>query len=125
MSVLRPHPEEALSAVSKDGPISVTILRDAVLRTAPQDEAVERKARVQVRRFHLCAVALARLAFVACAGTAALAQEPYPTRPVEIIVPFAAGGGTDLIARILCDGLSQRLGQSFVAVNRPGANTNV
>ena len=55
----------------------------------------------------------------------ALAQEPYPTRPVEIIVPFAAGGGTDLIARLLCDGLGQRLGQSFVAVNRPGANTNI
>ncbi len=62
---------------------------------------------------------------MACAGGAALAQEPYPTRPVEIIVPFAAGGGTDLIARLLCDGLGQRLGQSFVAVNRPGANTNV
>jgi tripartite-type tricarboxylate transporter receptor subunit TctC len=52
------------------------------------------------------------------------AQE-YPARPVEIIVPFAAGGTTDLVARLLCDGLSQRLRQSFVAVNRPGANTNV
>ena len=80
---------------------------------------------MQFRRFHLCAAALARLVFVACAGTAALAQEPYPTRPVEIIVPFAAGGGTDLIARLLCEGLAQRLGQSFIAVNRPGANTNV
>jgi tripartite-type tricarboxylate transporter receptor subunit TctC len=77
------------------------------------------------RRFRLAAAALALLAAMACAGSAALAQEPYPTRPVEIIVPFAAGGGTDLIARLLCDGLSQRLGQSFVAVNRPGANTNV
>jgi tripartite-type tricarboxylate transporter receptor subunit TctC len=80
---------------------------------------------VRVRRFHLCAAAVVRLMFVAWAGTAALAQELYPTRPVEIIVPFAAGGGTDLIARLLCDGLGQRLGQSFVAVNRPGANTNV
>jgi tripartite-type tricarboxylate transporter receptor subunit TctC len=78
-----------------------------------------------IRRFHLCAAALARLVLVACAGTAALAQEPYPTRPVEIIVPFAAGGGTDLIARLMCEGLGQRLGQSFIAVNRPGANTNV
>jgi tripartite-type tricarboxylate transporter receptor subunit TctC len=78
---------------------------------------------MRVWRFHSCAAALAVL--IASAGSAALAQEPYPTRPVEIIVPFAAGGGTDLIARILCDGLGQRLGQSFVAVNRPGANTNV
>ncbi len=74
------------------------------------------------RRFHLAAAALACL-LTAGAGTPR-AQE-YPTRPVEIIVPFAAGGGTDLIARLMCEGLGQRLGQSFVAVNRPGANTNV
>jgi tripartite-type tricarboxylate transporter receptor subunit TctC len=80
---------------------------------------------LRFRRFHLAAAALAHLMVIAWAGTAALAQEPYPIRPVEIIVPFAAGGGTDLIARLLCDGLSQRLGQSFIAVNRPGANTNV
>jgi tripartite-type tricarboxylate transporter receptor subunit TctC len=80
---------------------------------------------VRFRRLHLGAAALVHLVFVAWAGPAALAQEPYPTRPVEIIVPFAAGGGTDLIARLLCDGLGQRLGQSFVAVNRPGANTNI
>jgi tripartite-type tricarboxylate transporter receptor subunit TctC len=55
---------------------------------------------------------------------AARAQDPYPTRPVEIIVPFAAGGATDLVARLLSDGLAQRLKQSFVAINRPGANTN-
>jgi tripartite-type tricarboxylate transporter receptor subunit TctC len=81
--------------------------------------------RVRLRRFHLGAAAVVGLVFVAWAGTAAPAQEPNPTRPVEIIVPFAAGGGTDLIARLMCDGLGQRLGQSFVAVNRPGANTNV
>ena len=80
---------------------------------------------MRFRRLHLGAAALVQLVFVAWAGPGALAQEPYPTRPVEIIVPFAAGGGTDLIARLLCDGLGQRLGQSFVAVNRPGANTNI
>jgi tripartite-type tricarboxylate transporter receptor subunit TctC len=77
---------------------------------------------LRLRRFHLALATLA-CALAAAAGTAS-AQE-YPTRPVEIIVPFAAGGGTDLIARLMCEGLSQRLGQSFVAVNRPGANTNV
>jgi tripartite-type tricarboxylate transporter receptor subunit TctC len=75
-----------------------------------------------LRRFHFAAAAAAVL-LTAAPGTTR-AQE-YPTRPVEIIVPFAAGGGTDLIARLMCEGLSQRLGQSFVAVNRPGANTNV
>jgi len=92
-------------------------------KRAPQDEVAKkdscgsyREVRLPIRRFHLCAAALAHLLGIACAGTAALAQEPYPTRPVEIIVPFAAGGGTDLIARLLCDGLGQRLGR----LRRPG-----
>jgi tripartite-type tricarboxylate transporter receptor subunit TctC len=71
------------------------------------------------RRVFALAVALA-----ACAAPAR-AEAPYPSRPVEIVVPFAAGGGTDLIARIVCDALGQRLGHSFIALNRPGANTNV
>lgn len=49
----------------------------------------------------------------------------YPSRPVDLIVPFAAGGGTDLLARILSEGLGKRFGQSFVVLNRPGANTNI
>jgi tripartite-type tricarboxylate transporter receptor subunit TctC len=49
----------------------------------------------------------------------------YPSRSVDLIVPFAAGGGTDLLARILSEGLSKRLGQAFVVLNRPGANTNI
>jgi tripartite-type tricarboxylate transporter receptor subunit TctC len=77
---------------------------------------------VSFRRFHLAAAALA---CVLMAGAGTTQAQEYPTRPVEIIVPFAAGGGTDLIARLMCEGLAQRLGQSFVAVNRPGANTNV
>jgi tripartite-type tricarboxylate transporter receptor subunit TctC len=50
--------------------------------------------------------------------------QTYPTRAVEIIVPFAAGGGNDLLARMIGEGLAKRLGQSFVPLNRPGANTN-
>jgi tripartite-type tricarboxylate transporter receptor subunit TctC len=49
----------------------------------------------------------------------------YPTHSVDLIVPFAAGGGTDVLARILSEGLSKRLGQTFVVLNRPGANTNI
>jgi tripartite-type tricarboxylate transporter receptor subunit TctC len=48
----------------------------------------------------------------------------YPARAVELVVPFAAGGGTDLLARLVAEGLSRRLGQSFVLLNRPGGNTN-
>ena len=57
------------------------------------------------------------------AGTAR--AESYPARPVELIVPFAAGGGSDLLARLAAEGLAKRLGQSFVVINRPGANTNI
>ena len=49
----------------------------------------------------------------------------YPARLVEIVVPFAAGGGTDLIARVLTERLSETLRQRFVIINRPGASTNI
>jgi tripartite-type tricarboxylate transporter receptor subunit TctC len=51
--------------------------------------------------------------------------QDYPSRPVEVIVPFPAGGGTEIVTRYLSDGLAKRLGQPFVVLNRPGANTNV
>ena len=64
-------------------------------------------------------VVLLSLAFAAVAQA-----QSYPTRTVEIVVPFAVGGSTDILARLLGDGLSKRLGQPFVPLNRPGANTN-
>jgi tripartite-type tricarboxylate transporter receptor subunit TctC len=48
--------------------------------------------------------------------------QTYPTRPVRIIVGFAAGGFTDIAARLMGQWLSERLGQQFVIENRPGAN---
>src|SRR5262245_45356626 len=55
----------------------------------------------------------------------ALAQEKYPNRPVRFVVSFAAGGSNDIIARVLCDWLSEHLGQQFVVENRPGGSGNV
>jgi tripartite-type tricarboxylate transporter receptor subunit TctC len=69
-------------------------------------------------------VLLPALVVIATAISPARAQD-YPARPVEMIVPFAAGGGSELLARLLADGLAKRLGQPFVVVNRPGANTNL
>jgi tripartite-type tricarboxylate transporter receptor subunit TctC len=65
------------------------------------------------------------LATLALIAPSAHAQDTYPTRPIELIVPFAAGGGTDLLARLLSEGLSERLGHRVLVVNRPGANTNI
>ena len=50
-----------------------------------------------------------------------LAQSDYPSRPVRIIVPSEAGGGTDTSARVLADKLSQQTGKQFIVENRPGA----
>jgi tripartite-type tricarboxylate transporter receptor subunit TctC len=51
--------------------------------------------------------------------------ETYPTRPVRIIVGFPAGGSGDIIARLIGQGLSERLGQTFIIENRPGAGSNI
>jgi tripartite-type tricarboxylate transporter receptor subunit TctC len=51
--------------------------------------------------------------------------QAYPARPVRIIVGYAAGGGTDISARVIGQWLSERLGQQFIIENRPGAATNI
>lgn len=71
------------------------------------------------RRF-LAGFAAAAAVLGLLAGAAA-AQDRWPVRPVTVIVPFAAGGNTDVMARVFSEHLSKRLGQQFVVENRAGA----
>src|SRR5262245_13154987 len=73
------------------------------------------------RRFLQLAAGTVALPVVASVARA----QAYPTRPVRLIVGFAAGGGVDIIARLMGQWLSERLGQPFVIENRPGAGTNI
>jgi tripartite-type tricarboxylate transporter receptor subunit TctC len=75
----------------------------------------------RIRRRLLQAAALAPLAF---AGMA-VAQQAWPTKPISLVVPFAAGGTTDVLARALADRLSQSLGQPVVVESKPGAGATI
>jgi tripartite-type tricarboxylate transporter receptor subunit TctC len=64
------------------------------------------------------------IAAASLASSAALALD-WPTRPVRIIVPVAAGGGADITGRLIAQWLSERLGQQFIVENRAGGGTNI
>jgi len=77
---------------------------------------------------------VSRRKFLASAGAtatallatgAARAQADYPVRPVRLIVPFPAGGATDILGRLVAQKLTEALGQQFVVENKPGAGGNI
>lgn len=73
------------------------------------------------RSFTACAAAL----LFAVATGAAIAQTPYPARPVRLVVPYAPGGATDVIARMLAERLAAQWSQPVVVENRAGAGATV
>jgi tripartite-type tricarboxylate transporter receptor subunit TctC len=74
------------------------------------------------RRRVMSVLALGAAAF--CFGASAHAQA-YPSRSIKLVVPFAPGGGSDAVARVIAQALSQRLGQQMYVENRPGAGGSI
>ncbi len=67
---------------------------------------------------------LSALALMACCGAAQSQTDNYPSRPIQVIVPFAGGSASDVISRIMFDRMSKSLGQQIIVDNRPGAGGN-
>ena len=65
------------------------------------------------------------LAVVALAAACSAFAQPYPNRPVKLVVPFAAGSGSDIFARLMAEDLRHAFNQSFIVENKPGASAQI
>jgi tripartite-type tricarboxylate transporter receptor subunit TctC len=72
-------------------------------------------------RFRRSTVVIACVSFSAGFLSFAAAAQTYPVKPVRIVIPIAAGGGTDIVGRMIAQKLSESMGQQFIVDNRPGA----
>src|SRR5215203_490245 len=90
-----------------------------------REETVREFAKRVLPRFALTGLLTLALTALIGAYVPALAQSRYPERTIRIVVPFAAGGATDVAARLLGLHLQEAFGQSVVVENRPGAGSNL
>jgi tripartite-type tricarboxylate transporter receptor subunit TctC len=113
------------------------VVRTGILPRWPEHRAVQhdscetglnirQEAAMISKRTFLHSAAYAGVALAVAGLTAtARAEAAYPNHPVRWIVPYAAGGATDVLSRLICQHLSERLGQPFVVENKPGAGSNI
>src|ERR1700758_3021055 len=93
-----------------------------------QDQISEEIRRPREKNMMLRRTAMAWFLFGLCAfllPIGAASALDYPTRPVRFVVGYPAGGSTDILARLVGQKLSERLGQQFVIENKPGAGNNI
>src|SRR5713226_8930237 len=101
--------------------MSICMLLGGMAAMANCREGPEAESTPPRRRFLRLAAGAAAL----LAGTRIMQAQSYPSRPVRVIVGLAAGGGQDIVARLIGQWLSERLGRQFIIENRPGASGNL
>src|ERR1700722_14038253 len=84
-----------------------------------------REAAMTKKKTLLQRAASAATIFLPVSISSASAETAYPARPVHWVVPYTAGGATDVLSRLICQYLSDRLGQPFIVENKPGAGSNI
>ena len=77
------------------------------------------------RRAFLRSVAEAGVVWLGVGPMTSAQADSYPSHPVRWVVPYTAGGATDVLSRLICQRLSERLGQPFIVENKPGAGSNI
>src|SRR5215472_14579208 len=107
-----------------DKPGNVRLWLSACARMRQNDGATGRRDHRIMRIVMSCLIRFALAAVLTMLASAAPAQ-PYPTRPIRLLVSFPPGGASDLVARTLGQPLGARLGQPVVVENRPGSNGNL
>ncbi|TMG95659.1 MAG: tripartite tricarboxylate transporter substrate binding protein [Betaproteobacteria bacterium] len=105
---------------------SAPIRRGSPRRTGVMDRlAASRRVRAFDPLRAVRYLVLAVVALLLPLPAAAQSPDPYPSRPVKLLIPYAPGGATDIIARHISPKLQEALGQPFVVDNRPGASGNI
>lgn len=95
-------------------------------RSVVKDEVIVSRYRVELKllEIHMKSITFMLAAVLGITSALASAQS-YPSRPISLVVPFAAGSGTDAVARVVAKKLGERLNQTIIVDNKPGASAQI